>query len=175
MARKRKFRFTTSHLKEREINEFYSLFKKTLKRDFPEYSRQIREVQLNKDFTKKNFLKMVGKKDEIIIVAKVKKEIVGFIVLGKDGGGVVEIIWLGIKRGYRNSGVGSKLLAVAEKWAKNHQSHCLLVNTENKRNVAFYLKRGYDYVGIQKETWYGLNEYLLQKNICKPFKSIFKL
>ena len=168
-------RITISNLKEKEVNEFYRLFKKTLKRDFPEYSREVREIQLDRDFTKKNFLKMVGRKDEVVIVVKVKGEIVGFAVLGKDKGGVVELIWLGVKRGFRNSGIGSKLLSAIERWAKEHKCHCLLVNTENKRNVAFYLKRGYDYVGMQKEAWYGVNEYLLQKNIGKPFKSILKI
>lgn len=175
MAKKGKFKFTTNHLKEREINEFYSLFKKILKRDFPEYSRQVREIQLDRDFAKKNFLKMVGKKDEVVVIAKAEGKIIGFVVLGKDKGGVAEMIWLGVKRGFRNTGVGTKLLSAAEKWAIKHQCHCILVYTENKRNVAFYLKRGYDYVGIQKEAWYGVNEYLLQKNISKPFKSIFKL
>lgn len=168
-------RITISNLKEKEINEFYKLFKKSLGRDFPEYSRKVREIQLNREFTKKNFLRMVGKKDEVIIIAKIKGKIIGFIVLAKETGGVVDIVWLGVKRGFRNAGIGSKLLIAGEKWSKEHKCHCLLVNTENKRNVAFYLKRGYDYVGMQKEAWYGVNEYLLQKNIGKPFKSILKI
>jgi ribosomal protein S18 acetylase RimI-like enzyme len=168
-------RVTISNLREKEVNEFYKLFKKTLKQDFPEYSKQVREIQLNREFTKKDFLKMVGKKDEVVIVAREKRKIIGFVVLGKETGGVVEIIWLGVKRGYRNSGIGSRLLSATDKWATEHKCHCLTVCTENKRNVAFYLKRGYDYVGMQKEAWYGVNEYLLQKNICKPFRSIFKI
>jgi len=168
-------RISISTLKEKEIADFYQLFKKILKTDFPEFSLRVREVQLNRDFTKNNFLKMVGKKDEAIMVARTKGEIIGFAVLGKDKGGVVQLIWLGVKRGARNIGIGSRLLKALEEWAQTHQCHCLVVNTENKRNVAFYLKRGYDYVGVQKEAWYGVNEYLLQKNICKPFKSIFKI
>lgn len=168
-------RITTSNLKEKELGEFHKLFKKILKQDFPEYSREVREIQLNREFTKKNFLKMIGRKDEVVIITKTKGGIIGFTVLSKDTGGVVNLIWMGVKRGFRNLGVGSRLLEATEKWALNHQCHCILVNTENKRNVAFYLKRGYDYVGIQKEAWYGVKEYLLQKNICKPFRSIFKI
>lgn len=168
-------RISITNLKEKEITQFYRLFRKLLKNDFPEYSRQVREVQLNRDFTKKSFLKMIGKKGATVIVAKFKGEIIGLIVLEKYQGGVVNLDWLGVRRGYRNSGVGSRLLAAAEKWTLEHKCHCLMANTENKRNVAFYLKRGFDYVGVQKESWYGVNEYLLQKNLCKPFRSIFKI
>lgn len=168
-------RTSVANLKEKELTEFYQLFRKLLKNDFPEYSRQVREVQLNRDFTKKSFLKMIGKKSEAVIVAKFKGEIIGFIVMEKYLGGVVDINWLGVKRGFRSEGIGSRLLAAAEKWALERKSHCLMVETENKRNVAFYLNRGYDYVGVQKESWYGVNEYLLQKNISKPFRSIFKI
>jgi ribosomal protein S18 acetylase RimI-like enzyme len=162
------------NLKIHDLDEFFTLFKELIETDFP-YPPAVRKIDLTKNFNKEVFKRRITAKGAPVFLAKLKDQIVGFVVPSDDWGGVVRIQWLGVKKEFRKMGIASELLQEVERWALDNHFHCIYLYTETKDNIEFYKKHGFEYIGLQKEVWYGVNEHLLQKNIHEPFPEIFKI
>ena len=107
-------------------------------------------------------------------MAKSGKEIVGFLKGFVGYGGSSWVNWLGVEKKFRKRGVGAILLQEAEGFFKSKLCHFIQCCTENSELVNFYKKKGWKLVGLQKESWCGQDEYLLQKNIAKPHFELWK-
>lgn len=82
--------------------------------------------------------------------------------------------WLGVRKEHRNKGIATLLIKKVEETAKKHKLHYLYLFTEKQANIDFYKKRGFFYIGLHKNSWFGENEYLMSKHLRdKPHKEAF--
>lgn len=161
-------------LQKKDKDNFYKFARNFVIREYKDYSLPIRHFYWRRFFNKKKIEEYLSDKSEIVLVAKDKDKIIGFLKGFIGYGGSSWINWLGVEKNYRGRGIGTKLLEEAEKFFKKKLCHFIQCCTENMKLVGFYRKRGWILVGLQKEAWCGQDEYLLQKNIDKPHFELWK-
>lgn len=153
--------YSISKLTLDQVDEIASIVAKSLKEDFP-YKKETIASYL-KIFDKRFFSKIIRGKKNVVFGAYLGKELVGIIVVRADYGGVAYIEWLVVKKDFRGESLGTKLLEEVEKWAVSNKYHYIYLNTETDQNINYYEKRGFRYVGVQKNSWFGENEHILEK------------
>lgn len=88
--------------------------------------------------------------------------IIGGILGGTYWGWMyVDILW--VREDHRGRGIGSKLLAEAEKEAKSRGCHHVHLDTMSWQAPEFYKKHGYTVIGILPDIPDGYKKYLLMK------------
>lgn len=156
------------------FNEVVNLVHKAIDSDFSEYSTEIKHAYKS-IFSKKEYKNILRKKTNAILCAFSGKKIVGCLTLKGDFGGAALIDWLVIKKEFRRQGIGSALLKKTESWALKHFYHYLYLYTESDKNIKFYKQKGFEYAGLCRNSWFGINEHLMQKILRdKPFDEIYK-
>ena len=73
----------------------------------------------------------------------------------------VDILW--VHEDHRGKGIGSKLLAEAERVAKNSGCHHVHLDTMSWQAPDFYKNHGYSVIGILPDIPEGNQKYLLMK------------
>ena len=73
----------------------------------------------------------------------------------------VDILW--VHEDHRKKGIGSKLLAQAEKEAARRGCHHVHLDTMSWQAPEFYRKHGYEVIGILPDIPKGNQKYLLMK------------
>lgn len=154
---------TVKKLSLDQVDDVVEIVSKCLKEDFP-YKKETILAYL-KIFNKEFFSNIIKNKKSAVFGAYPKKELVGVIVVKADFGGVAYVEWLAVKKNFRGEGIGTKLIEELDKWALVNKFHYIYLNTETDQNINFYEKRGFRYVGIQKNSWFGEDEHLLEKNV----------
>jgi len=103
-----------------------------------------------------------------VYLAVAKKEIIGFIILHMHGTFSGYIQTIAIKREWRSQGIGSKLIAFAEKRIfKEKPNVFMCVSSFNKQAQKLYRRLGYKKVGELKDfVVAGHSEFLLRKTIA---------
>lgn len=81
---------------EKEFNEFYQLFSRLVKTQFPEYSRKSREWLLSspRAYTQEGLKKVIKDGSRLVLGAYSKKIIRGFIYGEPPFGGISIVYWL---------------------------------------------------------------------------------
>ena len=74
----------------------------------------------------------------------------------------IDILW--VQKDFRKKGIGSKLLAEAEKEAIRRGCHHVHLDTMSWQAPEFYLNHGYQVIGILPDIPDGNRKYLLQKS-----------
>lgn len=162
-------------LKAKDYGNFFPFAKRMLLREFVDYPPRVRRLHLRRFFERTGLEKDLKSGWDVILVAKVEGKVAGFLYLGYNFGGGAQLIWLGVTKSSRQKGIGTTLLGRAEKLVLARKCHFLYLYTESKRNVRFYKKRGYHLAGSLKSAWYGMDEFLMKKDLHHPFPEIFKL
>lgn len=167
-------KFIIRKLTQNDLPQLLNHIKITLEEDFLMYKK--RSIEAQKKMYNKNFFSKILKNEKgILLGAFDKKKLIGFIVMDDKDGGVGFVEWLAVKKSYRGKGIGTSLLKQLEKKALSKYYHYLFFYTESQKNIEFYKKRGFEYVGLQRKSWFGENEYMLQKALRgNPFEEIFK-
>ena len=118
---------------------------------------------------------MIEKETDAVLGIKKDGQLVGIITLKGDYGGVLYIDFLGVAKSFRQKGLGKILLAAAEKWSLAHKYHYLWLNTESQKNIDYYRRRGFEYVGVHRKSWFGADEHIMGKLLReKPFPEAFR-
>lgn len=164
-------KFKVESLKIGDFDKFYQFAHDFILEQFLDYSPKLREKYFEIEFEPKEVKKMLKRGEKVVFLAWSEGKMVGFttVDINFKKGGCAWIQWLGVDNQFRRFGIGGELLRAVEKVALKQKCHFIIVYTENTKNVEFYKKRGYDFIGLQKESWFGHDEYLMQKNISKPF------
>ena len=157
------------------FEKFYSFAKDFVLNQFLDYPSRVRRIYWEKEFNRTDLRKKIKKGQARILTAIVEAEIVGFGLLEIDNLGGIYLSWLCVDKGFRGKGIGSSLLERVDKLALQRKCHFIYLYTENGRNIDFYKKRGFDLVGLHKESWCGMDEYIMQKNISKPFPGQWRI
>ncbi|MGA2911313.1 MAG: GNAT family N-acetyltransferase [Candidatus Levyibacteriota bacterium] len=140
--------------------------------DFP--YKQKTNLAYCKIYNQEYFTKLLNNKENAIFGAYQGLKLAGVIVIKTEEGGVMHIDWLIVKKEFRGMGVGTLLLKEAEKWALANKLHYAYLFTETDKNIEFYKKRGFRFVGEHLNSWFGETEYALEKSLRdKPFDSIW--
>lgn len=153
----------------KDFNKFYSFASDFILNKYADYPFAVRKKYFENDLDKKQLKKDLKKGDSEVVVACDATKIIGFTILNFQKGGAVHVQWLVVDEKYQGQGIGSQLLELIEEVAREHKCHFIILYTESEKNIKFYEKRGYQFIGLQKESWYGMNENLMQKNISKPY------
>jgi len=140
--------------------------------DFPYQEKT--DLAYSRIYSKEYFTKFLEKKDHAVFGAYQNENLVGIIVMMENDGGVLHIDWLVIKKEFRGKGFGTLLLKEAGKWALEQHLHYVYLFTETDKNIAFYEKRGFHYIGKHSNSWFGETEHILGKLLRdKPFEDIW--
>ncbi len=164
---------TVKRLKPSETEEISILVSGALRRDFP-YKKNTINFYLNY-FNPEYFLKLIKSEKGFILGAFEENKLVGIAAIKPDFGGVAYIDWLVVEEASRGKGVGSMLLSKIDKWALANKFHYLYLYTETEKNIKYYERRGYKYIGVYRSSWFGEDEHTLGKLLReKPFPEIFE-
>lgn len=154
-------------IKPEDLEEFWQVFCQVIKNDFPGYSQMVINNFLNVIYTRSSFNYWLSQGSKIILIAKVKKEIVGFAVLDKPYGGVCFLRWLGVLPQYRKKTIGRKLIVEWEKFSRDYGCHKLEVASQENAKT-FYRKAGLNLEGKRPLSYFGIDQYIFGKAIGKP-------
>lgn len=155
-----------------DLPQLKVLFNTVLKEDFPQYQPKVALI-FRKYVYRQNYFRKIIKKN-VILGAFDKDRLVGFVTIKKEFGGVVFFSWVLVDKDYRSKGIATDLLRAGEKWSIKNKCHYVYLYTESLENVEFYKKRGFQYIGLQRQSWFGIDEHLLQKILRdKPFEETF--
>jgi len=115
-----------------------------------------------------NSLKMLNLPSREVYVARVRDEIVGFIVLIMSGALVGYIQTVGVMPEWRNKGIGSKLVKFAEEKIFSRAPNVFMcVSSFNKKAQELYKRLGYETIGELKDYIVpGHSEILLRKSVA---------
>lgn len=152
-----------------DLNEFFVLFSKLTMKLFPEYSSRIKNFILKKECNLDALKAQFKAKQIIIYLVFCSKELVGYLIVRPIVGGVCLGEWMAIKESHQNMGVASGFLSMWEKDAKASGMHKLHLWAD-ERNVQFYKNRGFNFVGMVPENYYGSDDYFFYKSIQKPLE-----
>lgn len=154
-----------------DVNDFYSLFQKTLKEGYflyPPRSTTTIVIDLPKETIKKDIKS--GKR--ILFLAYIKNDLAGYLLTNRLNGGVSFGHWLAVHRNFQKKGVASKLLEFWQKHALIEGAHMLELST-TKNDVEFYVNRGFTLSGELPDSWYGVDHFQFYKTLRKSNESRF--
>lgn len=111
----------------------------------------------------KQFINEINKPIEIIIEND-RNEIIGGLY-GRSLWGTLEIKTFVVKTENRNKGIGRKLIAEAEKEAKNRNCRFISLDTFSFQAPEFYEKLGFEKIGTETDFPKGFEKYYYRKKI----------
>jgi ribosomal protein S18 acetylase RimI-like enzyme len=96
-------------------------------------------------YTREELTAFIGHRHAQTWVAEEAGEIAGFLIAQREPRKILHIITIDVLEGWRRRGVGSLLMAAAEKWARDHGLRMIGLETaqDNLAAQRFYARRGY--------------------------------
>lgn len=152
-------------IKSSETLKLKKLFTKTLS-EFPEYSKKTLRFFASGPYRKR----MISLSNRF--GAFVGGKLVAYLLAPEFEGGVSWIYWIAVLKNYQNQGIGATLLNFFEKLCIKQGIHSIIFYSD-KRNVGFYLKRGYKVIGFDEKSYFGPDAYIMKKLIQKPNEKEF--
>lgn len=156
----------------KDLDEFWSVFVKNIKTQFPEYSVKTRKAFLEKEYSLQYIKESLKDKRAALYLAYFKGEVAGFLYTTYICGGIGMANWLAVEREHQGHGIATKLLKMWQKEAKQLGMHKLHLWTD-KRNLDFYKKQRFIYVGKIPKNYYGADDYLFYKTLQTPKETNF--
>ncbi len=164
------YAFKKANLKD--FNAFWAAFAKNIKTQFPEYSAKTRDFFIEQEYCPEALKAQLKNKEIAIYAAFSEKEVIGFLMVRYICGGVCLGVWLSVLKKYQGKGVATKLLKMWQTDAKESGMHKIQLWTD-RRNLNFYKKQGFVYVGKIPKDFYGEDDFLFYKTLQKPQEKNF--
>lgn len=145
------------------IPDFFNLLEEIIDsfKSYPESSRN----EYKKAWCANNIEIRLRNSDYLFIEAFLQKRpvalLIGKFVARKK---FSYIVWYGVKKYYRNMGIGKKLISEWSDWAKVRGSGRLVVSTSNKQLISYYENLGFDFYKTKIEIG-KVKKYNLEKRI----------
>ncbi|MDO8524095.1 MAG: GNAT family N-acetyltransferase [bacterium] len=167
---KNKYTFKKATIKD--LNTFWPAFAKNIKTQFPEYSIKTRKAFLEKEYPLQYIEEGLKDKRIALYLAYSKNEVAGFLYTTYICGGIGMANWLAVAKEHQGHGIATALLKMWQKDAKRLGMHKIHLWTD-KRNLDFYKKQGFTYVGKIPKSYYGADDYLFYKILQPPKENNF--
>ena len=151
----------------KDLDSFYSFFNKTVIKEFPEYSKGDLEYIFKRGWGKENYKNWLSNKERYILGAFSENKIIGLLDAESPHIGVCFCSWIMVDRKIQKKGIGTKLLSKLEIEMKRKGVHMIFLYAD-KKNIPYYKKVGYKWVGNMEKAWFGQDHNILTKLIQKP-------
>lgn len=152
-------------LKKSDIHIFRKLLLEIFNNGFEYYPENARRYNKN-HWDKFRIEKYLKNSDILMLVSREGNEAIGYLIgkyyyrLNKSS-----ILWLGVRKDYREKGVGSKLEKSWEVWSRLKGARVLKASTANFENTKFYESLGFQKsLKIVKNDW-GMKKLVFVKKI----------
>lgn len=101
-----------------------------------------------------------------VLLARVKDEIVGMVMLELQGEGVCEALKFGVKEEYREQGIGTALMEAVIGAARDAGQKTIVVTSNHKLKSALriYEKLGFEYV-TYSDKWFQLSDIRMEREL----------
>lgn len=158
----------------KDHHRLFNLFSSLIATQFPEYSPNTRRAMVKhpKYWNSSSFKKRLQNKDRLILGAFIKHDLIGLLDAEMPFAGVSFASWLMVNPVQQKKKIGSLLIKTWEKRMLKLGAHSLYLLSA-QRNVQFYLKNGFQDIGIFKKSWFGLDDHLMTKLIREPKEENF--
>ncbi|MDA1544143.1 MULTISPECIES: streptothricin N-acetyltransferase SatA [Bacillus] len=125
--------------------------------DVPRYEKSYLQNQYDNEALAYN--DYINKPNQVIYIALLHNQIIGFIVLKKNWNHYAYIEDITVDKKYRTLGVGKRLVDQAKKWAKEGNMPGIMLETQNNNVAAckFYEKCGFVIGGFDFLIYKGLD------------------
>lgn len=152
---------------EKDFPKFYGLIEKTLRDGSFLYPAKSASYVMGVWVpTPQQLKKNVAAGDKLYLAFE-NNNVIGYLLANREKAGVGFCHWLGIDKKFRHKGIGSKLLKRWEEDSIREGLHAIhLWTMEN--DLEFYKKNNFVLAGKFKNAWFGIDHFLLYKNIGKP-------
>ena len=164
------YTFKKANLKD--FNAFWIAFAKNIKTQFPEYSAKTREFFIKQEYCPEALKAQLKNKEIAIYLAFFSKEVAAFLMVRYICGGVGMANWLAVTKAHQDKGIATKLLKIWQADAKKSGMHKIQLWTD-RRNLNFYKKQGFVFVGKIPKDFYGADDFLFYKTLQKPQEKNF--
>lgn len=151
----------------KDINIFYEFFQKTVKEEFPEYSKGDLKYIFTRGWSKKNYREWLKNENRFILGAFNNKKLIALLDAENPQLGVCFCSWIMVDRKLQKKGIGTKLLSKLEIEMKRKGVHMIFLYAD-KKNIPYYKKVGFKWVGNMEKAWFGQDHHILTKLIQKP-------
>ncbi|MED1135826.1 streptothricin N-acetyltransferase SatA [Bacillus paranthracis] len=123
--------------------------------DVPSYEKSY----LQNDNEELAYNDYINKQNQVIYIALLHNQIIGFIVLKKNWNHYAYIEDITVDKKYRTLGVGKRLVVQAKQWAKEGNMSGIMLETQNNNIAAckFYEKCGFVIGGFDFLIYKGLD------------------
>lgn len=159
---------------EKELDEFFEVFSRLLKTQFPEYAGNIATHMTSnpKMWSKKRYRILIKNRSNIVLGARIEDSLVGLIDADFPLGGVSFCTWIMVDPKSQRKGIGKELLRAWEHSVKERGGHFLFLYSD-ERNIPFYEKFGFKLSGKFEKAWFGETDYIMSKLIQEPKEENF--
>ena len=101
-----------------------------------------------------------------VLLARVKDEIVGMVMLELQGEGVCEALKFGVKEEYREQGIGTALMEAVIGAARDAGQKTIVATSNHKLKSALriYEKLGFEYV-TYSDKWFQLSDIRMEREL----------
>ena len=101
-----------------------------------------------------------------VLLARVKDEIVGMVMLELQGEGVCEALKFGVKEEYREQGIGTALMEAVIDAARDAGQKTIVVTSNHKLKSALriYEKLDFEYV-TYSDKWFQLSDIRMEREL----------
>jgi len=155
-------------IKTKEIDSFLEFFKKSINNQFTEYSKKSRDFFVKKEWTKERIKNAIKGNYIIFLLAFEKEKIVGYLIGGHHFGGITSVMWIAVDDNYQGRGIGSKLMNKYISLSKKEGAHKVVLTVTIRDNIGFYERLGFKVQSFSKKDYFGLDSYIMYKDIQKP-------
>ncbi len=155
------------------LDQFLLIFKEVLKTGFPEYSEDLVNFLIEKDYAKNVFEEKLKSNQWFGFLEFIEEKPAAFLLADSLFGGVSYCNWLGVGESYRGRGLARDLLNRWEEEVEKAGGHKLTLITQGRKNHDFYLKMGFKQEGFEEKSWFGLDCWIYGKVIGEPRPNLF--
>jgi len=155
-------------IKTKDVDSFLSFFRNSIKNQFDEYSKKSKDFFIKKEWTKERIINSIKRNYAIFVIAFDEEKIVGYLIGSYHFGGVTNVMWLAVHDDYQGRGIGRKLINKYIFIIKKKGAHKIYLTVTNKKNIIFYEKLGFEVQCFFKNDYFGLDSYLMSKDIQSP-------
>jgi ribosomal protein S18 acetylase RimI-like enzyme len=157
---------TISSLNPENLKDFFPFFEKLMRKNFPFYHPKVIDYFLTKIYSQQNLYYQLQNNYRTILVAYEVSQPLGFAMIDEPYGGVSFLRWLAVDKNHQGKGVGKALVSEWEKITKSQGCHKMELAAYPLIS-SFYEKCGFEKEGLQKMSYFGVNQVVMGKVIGK--------